>query len=38
MGLGLCVCRLIAAALGGSVELDASYTEGARFMLTIPIV
>ena len=38
MGLGLAVCRLIADALGGGVELDTSYTEGARFTLTIPIV
>ena len=38
MGLGLAVCRLIAGALGGGVELDTSYTEGARFTLTIPIV
>ena len=35
MGLGL-VCRLIAGALGRvGVELDTSYTEGARFTLTI---
>ena len=38
MGLGLAVCRLIADALGGGVELDTSHTEGARFTLTIPIV
>ena len=38
MGLGLAVCRLIADALGGGVELDTSYTEGARFTLMIPIV
>ena len=38
MGLGFAVCRLIAGALGGGVELDTSYTEGARFTLTIPIV
>jgi signal transduction histidine kinase len=34
----LAVCRLIAGALGGGVELDTSYTEGARFTLMIPIV
>ncbi len=38
MGLGLAVCRLIASALGGNVELDTSYTEGASFTLTIPII
>ena len=38
MGLGLAVCRLIAAALGGRVELDENYTEGARFTLSIPII
>lgn len=38
MGLGLAVCRLVAGALGGRIELDTSYTEGARFTLTVPIV
>lgn len=37
LGLGLTVCRLIASALGGTIELDATYTGGARFILSIPL-
>ncbi len=36
LGLGLSVVRLIATTLGGSVRVDTSYTQGARFVLTIP--
>ena len=36
LGLGLYVCRLIARALGGDIHLDTLYTEGARFVFTIP--
>jgi len=35
-GLGLHICRLIAKVLGGEVTLDSSYTNGSRFMLTLP--
>ena len=35
-GLGLSICRMMAESLGGKVWLDTSYTEGARFVLTIP--
>lgn len=35
-GLGLSICRMIANNLGGRIWLDTSYTEGARFVLTIP--
>lgn len=35
-GLGLSICRMMAQRLGGKVWLDTSYTEGARFVLTIP--
>ena len=35
-GLGLSICRLVAHSLGGKVWLDTSYTDGARFVLTIP--
>lgn len=36
VGLGLPVCRLIATLLRGTVELDPTYTRGARFIFTIP--
>ena len=35
-GLGLSICRMMASSLGGKVWLDTQYTDGARFMLTIP--
>ena len=37
MGLGLAVSRLIARTLGGDVRLDEDFTQGARFLLTIPV-
>lgn len=37
IGLGLTICKLISRLLGGGVELDMSYTEGARFIFTLPI-
>jgi signal transduction histidine kinase len=36
-GLGLSICRIIADKLDGSVRLDTSYTDGARFLFTLPI-
>lgn len=36
LGLGLYVSRLIARALGGEINLDPLYTDGARFVFTIP--
>lgn len=35
-GLGLPVARMIAERMGGSLELDTSYKNGAKFDLTIP--
>ena len=35
-GLGLHICSLIAKGLDGSVYLDTGYTDGARFVFTIP--
>ena len=36
LGLGLYVCNLIVQALGGDIYLDTNYTEGARFVFTVP--
>ncbi len=35
-GLGLHICRLLAKVLGGEVTLDSSYTNGSRFVFTLP--
>ena len=37
-GLGLSICRLLAQSMGGKVWLDTQYTDGARFVLTIPAI
>lgn len=37
VGLGLEICRIIAAKLGGSVDIDRNYTGGARFWFVIPM-
>ena len=36
-GLGLALSRLIMERMGGNLVLDAQYTNGCRFMLTLPI-
>lgn len=36
-GLSLALCRMIAGHLAGSIRLDAGYTQGARFIFTIPL-
>lgn len=36
-GLGLYMCRLIATRLDGNVTIDPQYTDGARFIITLPI-
>lgn len=36
-GLGLSICRLIATRLGGNIQLDTTYKNGARFVFTLPI-
>ena len=38
IGLGLPLCRMLIEKLGGTVRLDTSYTQGARFIVTIPIL
>ena len=35
VGLGLPICRRLIRSLGGEVSLDATYTHGARFIITI---
>lgn len=35
-GLGLPVCRMTALKLGGSLRIDASYTDGCRIILEVP--
>lgn len=37
-GLGLPICRLVAEKLGGSLVIDRNYTQGCRFVLTLPLV
>lgn len=35
-GLGLSICRVIADRFGGTIQVDASYTAGARFVFVMP--
>lgn len=35
-GLGLDICRTIAEKLGGTIDIDRHYHDGARFIFTIP--
>lgn len=35
-GLGLYLCRLIVRHLGGSIRIDASYTDGTRVVVELP--
>lgn len=37
IGLGLTLSRTLAIHLGGTLYLDTSYTNGARFILTLPL-
>ena len=36
-GIGLTVARSICRRMGGDIVLDTSYTEGARFVMTLPL-
>ena len=36
-GLGLAITQAMVAKLGGSLRLDASYSDGARFVLRLPL-
>ncbi len=37
LGLGLAICRSIAAAHGGTLQFDSSHIQGARIVLTLPL-
>lgn len=37
IGLGLTLCKRVALMLGGDLNIDADYHDGARFILTLPI-
>jgi signal transduction histidine kinase len=37
IGLGLPICRRLIRSLGGEVELDPSYSEGCRFIVSLPL-
>lgn len=38
VGLGLAICSTILDALGGHIEADTQYGEGARFILNVPVM
>lgn len=35
-GLGLYICARLAESVGGTISVDTSYTDGARFVFTVP--
>jgi signal transduction histidine kinase len=35
VGLGLTICKSIIEQLGGEINIDSSYTQGAKFFFTI---
>ena len=37
MGIGLSLARKVAVGLGGSLDVDPAYTDGARFVLLMPV-
>lgn len=37
IGLGLPICRRLVTSLGGTVELDPVYTNGSRFVISLPL-
>ena len=36
-GLGLAVCRGLVESVGGTIEVDQHYEDGARFVVTLPV-
>lgn len=37
IGMGLTLCKRIALMMGGDLNIDADYTGGAQFILTLPV-
>lgn len=37
-GLGLPICKVIVDKMGGNLVIDEEYTEGCRFVLTLPLI
>jgi K+-sensing histidine kinase KdpD len=38
MGLGLCLAHEILRRHGGRIEYNAAYSEGAEFIVTLPVI
>ena len=37
MGIGLSIARSVIRRMNGDIILDTSYTDGARFVLSLPL-
>lgn len=37
-GLGLPICKVIVEKMGGGITIDEEYTDGCRFILTLPFI
>jgi signal transduction histidine kinase len=37
IGLGLPICRRLITSLGGEVQLDPTYSQGCRFIISLPM-
>ncbi len=37
-GLGLAICKKVAQLHGATLDLDANYTQGARFVIAFPVI
>ena len=37
IGLGLPICRRLASSIGAEITIDPDYTDGSRFILSIPV-
>ena len=36
-GLGLYICKIIAQRMDGHIYIDPEYTQGTKFVITIPV-